>query len=50
MTTRKTRAVVEGLTKRDIQPYMCTERGAHKEGTGVVCEKGEEGGGEEVYQ
>jgi hypothetical protein len=29
---------------------MCTERGEHKEGTGVVCEKGEEGGGEEVYQ
>jgi hypothetical protein len=50
MTTRKTRAVVEGLMMRDIQPYKCAERGAQKEGTHGVCEEGEEGGGEEVGQ
>jgi hypothetical protein len=48
MTTRKTTTVVEGLTKRDIQPSKCTQRGAHTEGTDGVCEDGEEGGVEEV--
>jgi hypothetical protein len=42
--------MVEGLTKRDIQPSKCTERGAEKEGANGVCEEGEEGGGEEVGQ
>jgi hypothetical protein len=45
ITTRKTRAVVEGLRKRDIQPNKCTERDAQNEGTDGVCEEGEEGGG-----
>jgi hypothetical protein len=48
MTTRKTIAVVEGLTKRDIQPNKRTERGALREGTDGVCEEGEEGGGPAV--
>jgi hypothetical protein len=50
MTTGKARAAVEGLTKRAMQPYKCTERGAQKEGTDGVCDEGEEGSGEEVGQ
>jgi hypothetical protein len=42
--------VVEGLTKRDIHPNKCTERGAQTEGTDGVCDEVEEDGGEEVGQ
>jgi hypothetical protein len=48
MTTRISRAVVEGLTKLDIQPSKRTGRGAQMEGRDGVCAEGKEGGGERV--
>jgi hypothetical protein len=50
MTAWKTRAVVKGLTKRDIQLNQCTVKGAQKQGKDGACEEGEEGGSKEVGQ